>query len=258
MNPMANLQQFRDLLADVKPEVKNKIYQLLAAGPGKASSQIIEISSENGAVFSGQEIDTFRIEMAKNGELNDTELSLTILKSLAGGTSNPAQKVKRKKLHEGFTMVEVIIAGVLIASAMTAFARLAISSMQASNNQLERARIEAAINDNIQLIQRADSLLTYNSIGQGDLDQSEQQLAACDQPALYLKQQLELEGGNLFIESPQLTDETSDNLINRTIDATSMPDIAIIIFELDAPPESNISTESRVSEISPNFQVECL
>ena len=254
---MANLQQFRDLLADLKPEVKNKIYQLLAAGPGKASGQIIEICSENGVVISDQEIETFRREMDESGELNDLELSLKSLTNLAGGISNPAEKVNRKILPVGFTMVEVIIAGLLMASAMTAFARLAISSMQASSNQLERARIEAAINDNIQLIQRADSLLTYNSIGQGDSNQNEQQLAACEQPALYLKEQLELEGGTLFIESPQLTDETSNKLINRTIDATSMPDIAIIIFDLNKPPENNISAESRVLEISPNFQSDC-
>ena len=254
---MANLQQFRDLLADVKPEVKNKIYQLLVAGPGKASCQIIEICSENGVVISDQEIDTFRREMDENGELNDLELSLKNLTNVAGGTSNPAEKINRKILPVGFTMVEVIIAGLLMASAMTAFARLAISSMQSSSNQLERTRIEAAINDNIQLIQRADSLLTYDSIGQGDADQNDQQLAACDNPALYLQQQLELEGGSLFIEPPQLTDESNNMLINRTIDANSIPDIAIITFDLNIPPENNISAESRVLEISPNFQSSC-
>ena len=253
---MANLQQFRDLLADLKPEVKNKIYQLLAAGPGKASGQIIEICSENGVVISDQEIDTFRREMDENGELNDLELSLKSLTNVAGGIYNPAEKVNRKILPVGFTMVEVIIAGLLMASAMTAFARLAISSMQASSNQLERAHIEAAINDNIQLIQRADSLLTYDSIGQGDVDQNDQQLAACDNPALHLQQQLEDENGSLFIEPPQLTDASNNMLINRTIDVNSIPGIAIISFDLNTP-ESNISAESRVLEISPNFQSSC-
>jgi hypothetical protein len=140
---------------------------------------------------------------------------------------------------------------------MTAFARLAISSMQASSNQLERAHIEAAINDNIQLIQRADSLLTYESIGQDDINQNDQQLEACENPALYLQEQLESEDVNLGVEPPQLTDASNNMLINRTIDATSIPGIAIITFELDAPPESNISTENRVLEISPNFQSSC-
>ena len=253
---MASLQQFRDLLADLKPEVKNKIYQLLAAGPGKASGQIIEICSENGVVISDQEIDTFRREMDESGELNDLELSLKSLTKVAGGISNPAEKVNRKILPVGFTMVEVIIAGLLMASAMTAFARLAISSMQASSNQLERAHIEAAINDNIQLIQRADSLLTYESIGQGDVNQNDQQLEACDNPALHLQQQLEDENGSLFIEPPQLTDASNNMLINRTIDVNSIPGIAIITFDLNTP-ESNISAESRVLEISPNFQSSC-
>jgi type II secretory pathway pseudopilin PulG len=254
---MTNLQQFRDVLADLKPEVKNKIYQLLVAGPGKASDQIIEICSENGVVISDQEIDTFRREMDESGELNDLELSLKSLTNVAGGISNPAEKVNRKILPVGFTMVEVIIAGLLMASAMTAFARLAISSMQASSNQLERTRIEAAINDNIQLIQRADSLLTYESIGQGDVNQNDQQLEACDNPALHLQQQLEDENGSLFIEPPQLTDASNNMLINRTIDANSIPGIAIITFDFIKPPESNISAESRVLEISPNFQSSC-
>ena len=84
-----------------------------AAGLGKASSQTVKISSENEVIFSDQEIDTFRKEMNENGELNGLELRITSLKHVAGSTSNPPQKVKRK-IWQGFTMVEVVIASVLM------------------------------------------------------------------------------------------------------------------------------------------------
>ena len=79
-------------------------------------------------------------------------------------------------------------------------------------------------------------------------------MAAYANPALHLKHQNELVDRSHLIESPQLTGETNNKLINRTVDATYMPDIAIIIFDLNKPPENNISAESRVLEISSNLQ----
>ena len=66
--------------------------------------------------------------------------------------------------NEGFTLVEVLIAGVLLAMVMAAVSRLSLSAIANSKYQLDRVRIEAAINDNIQLMQQADSLLEYDSI----------------------------------------------------------------------------------------------
>ena len=61
-------------------------------------------------------------------------------------------------------MVEVLIAGILMASALTAVSRISIAALSSSAHSSERAKIEAAINDNIQTLQKEDSYLTKNWI----------------------------------------------------------------------------------------------
>ena len=46
-------------------------------------------------------------------------------------------------------MVEVLIAGILLASALAAVSRISVAALSGSANLSDRARIEAAINDNI-------------------------------------------------------------------------------------------------------------
>ena len=57
-------------------------------------------------------------------------------------------------------MVEVLIAGILMASALTAVSRISIAALSSSAHSSDRAKIEAAINDNIQTLQKEDSYLT--------------------------------------------------------------------------------------------------
>ena len=64
----------------------------------------------------------------------------------------------------GFSMVEVLIAGVLLASAMTAMSRIMVTVLSGFSNLSARAKIEAAINDNIQTHQKEDSYLTVDWI----------------------------------------------------------------------------------------------
>ena len=61
-------------------------------------------------------------------------------------------------------MVEVLIAGILMAFALTAVSRISIAALSSSAHSSERAKIEAAINDNIQTLQKEDSYLTKNWI----------------------------------------------------------------------------------------------
>ena len=64
----------------------------------------------------------------------------------------------------GFSMVEALIAGVLLASAMTAVSRIMVTVLSGFSNLSARAKIEAAINDNIQTHQKEDSYLTVDWI----------------------------------------------------------------------------------------------
>ena len=54
-------------------------------------------------------------------------------------------------------MVEVLIAGILLASALAAVSRISVAALSGSASLSDRARIEAAINDNIQAMQKEDS-----------------------------------------------------------------------------------------------------
>ena len=57
-------------------------------------------------------------------------------------------------------MVEVLIAGILLASALAAVSRISVAALSGSASLADRAQIEAAINDNIQAMQKEDSYYT--------------------------------------------------------------------------------------------------
>ena len=57
-------------------------------------------------------------------------------------------------------MVEVLIAGILMAFALAAVSRISVAALSSSASLSDRARIEAAINDNIQAMQKEDSYYT--------------------------------------------------------------------------------------------------
>ena len=69
-----------------------------------------------------------------------------------------------RKNCDGFTMVEVVIAGAILVATMTAVAQMGVSALAGNKNLSQRAGIEAAVNNDIQLLQQADSYLTYQSI----------------------------------------------------------------------------------------------
>ena len=184
------------------------------------------------------------------------------------GIRSDSRQIALQKSDSAFTLVEVLIAGILLAMVMVAVSRFSISALVTSKNQLERSRIEAAINDNIQLLQHADSLLTFDSIP----SEEEQQLA-CNDPANYLKTQITESDGSQYVAAPTLKNESNETLINRSVDTTSEKEIAIIVFSFEGPGSTTIAskdpsvllhknemgsaTEQRVLELNPNFQVKC-
>jgi len=171
--------------------------------------------------------------------------------------------------NEGFTLIEVLIAGVLMAMVMAAVSRLSLSAIANSKHQLDRVRIEAAINDNMQLMQQADSLLEYDSIK----GEAEKRLA-CEDPANYLKEKIERKGGKYYVPVPDPKIKSDPMPINRSIDTTSAKDIAIIIYSFESPgsrkstqqasaellydTKMQQATEQRILELNPNFQGKCM
>ena len=66
----------------------------------------------------------------------------------------------QKPINKGFTLVEVLVAGSILLMVMVGVSRVSVQSITSGRNRMERDRIEAAIHNNIQLIQQADAKLT--------------------------------------------------------------------------------------------------
>ena len=147
---------------------------------------------------------------------------------------------------------------------MIAVARLSTQAMAGSNNQKDRQAIEAAINDNIQLIQQADSKITVNRLkdqSDGVLDSTTLIIACGDgsinnNPASFLVQQIQT--GEMNVEPPDIP--TKQQSYNITRDLAILPLGATYITQITYGfngPEKGISRESRVIEISPSFEAGC-
>ena len=80
-------------------------------------------------------------------------MSLRLLKS-------HFQTRQNQKGSKGFTLIETLIAGVLLTLVMTAVGRMSVSAIAGSSNLAERRKVEESIENHIQLVQQADSLLT--------------------------------------------------------------------------------------------------
>ncbi len=166
-------------------------------------------------------------------------------------TANPLRKNKVKRTVNGFTLLEVIIGGAIMATVMVAVARISITGIASSGQQASRSRIEAAINNNMQELQRINHLLTYESI---ESEGEEELETACSDPANYLTTKLE----NADASFPPDDIDTATREIIKLEDSSSIPPsgIAVVTYEFEGP-ETSVSTEKRVLEFYPNFQALC-
>ena len=140
-------------------------------------------------------------------------------------------------------MVEVLIAGILLASALAAVSRISVAALSGSASLSDRARIEAAINDNIQAMQKEDSYYTDAWII--DNEGQEGFKSACSDPPEALRNHLQ----NVAPE-PRLA------AIKRTFDTSSIPGILRITYSFEGP-ERQVKAEQRIIEMTPNFAAQC-
>lgn len=140
-------------------------------------------------------------------------------------------------------MVEVLIAGILLASALAAVSRISVAALSGSANLSDRASIEAAINDNIQAMQKEDSYYTDAwIIENGD---QEALKSACTNPPEALSSHLQT-----------VAPEPRQAAITRTFDISSIPGILRIIYSFEGP-EQQVKAEQRIIEMTPNFAAKC-
>ena len=142
---------------------------------------------------------------------------------------------------DGFTMVEVVLAGVMLVSVMTAVAQMSVSALAGSRNLSMRTGMEAAVNNDIQLLQQADFYLTIDSINAND------QTNACLDPTNHLISYLNVE----------IPDTDLAKLgIDRTMQVGATPDVVEVVYSFVGP-EQGVDDEYRVVELNPNFSAQC-
>ena len=188
----------------------------------------------------------------------------------------PQQFNKRISASKGFTLIETLIAGLLLTLVMSAVGRMSVSALTGSSNIADRRRIEEAIENHIQLVQQADSLLTYDIIPAAHRNGEAGVTRACRKPAEYLANALKKQGSISQGNWKSGTDESLQlfpsfrnpgrNWENQVIDEKINIDtnydydedkaIVKITYTFEAP-ETSVGRESRFLELSPNFQSAC-
>ena len=156
---------------------------------------------------------------------------------------------------------------------MTAVGRMSVSALAGSSNISDRRRIEQAIENHIQLIQQADSLLTYDNVPATHRNGETGVTRACRKPAEYLARALNQKGLisnddwrsnsaeaniQLFPSFPDPGRDLNDVILNEAIKETVYSydedkAIVTITYTFEAP-EANVGLEKRILELSPNFQ----
>ena len=153
--------------------------------------------------------------------------------------------------QQGFTLVEVLVAGVLLASIMASVSRLSTSALASSSKQAERTRIEAAINNNIQNLQMEDSYLRFTEMSPAE------QEASCNNPTEKLK-------SHLLEQVPEPLPDGVSQTIERTFEtlAADGMDILVVKYKFQSPEYKGKSDaeerwEYRRIELNPNFSSQC-
>jgi type II secretory pathway pseudopilin PulG len=150
--------------------------------------------------------------------------------------------MRKQSESSGFTMIEVVIAGVILVSTMTAVAQMSVSALAGSKNRNIRTNIEDAINYDIQLLQKADSYLTYET-----LEKEGKEEEACADTTSYLINHLSKTVDNSELIARQ---------IERTMKVGATADVIEVSYQFTAP-ETDIGTEYRFVELNPNFSAQC-
>ena len=132
-----------------------------------------------------------------------------------------------------------------MAGAMVSVSRVLFSTLTGTSIEIERSRIEADINNNIQLIHQANSKTTLESITPVD------RVLACAAPEVYLISLIEQEKEMQFVPPPTMA--------TRTISINSLDtgwDVIQVTYDFQAP-EKAIKTEQRMIELHPTFSPRC-
>ena len=168
-------------------------------------------------------------------------------------TPKPRQKISASNSRldqdvNGFTLIETMVAGLIMGLTLVAVSRLSISAISTSSHQTIRRKIEAAINNDIQLLQQADSRLKLINIADKE--------TACKDPGLFLRGKLSSNNSDYYVPEPKVSGPSGKRVLRRTIESSKTPIMTQVIYTITAP-EKTINTERRVLNLYPNFHYLC-
>jgi Tfp pilus assembly protein PilV len=171
-----------------------------------------------------------------------------------------AQKLQSQQDQSGFTIVEVLIAGIIMASILMSVARFSAAALAGSSNQRDRQALEAAINNNIQLLQQADSQITKSRLEDGFFNAATHN-SACKDPSQFLIDQIGA-NGELTVNQPVVLATNTDYDLKReeyilNVGNQNSPIIVVkVIYSFQAP-EQSIGLETREVEMNASFESSC-
>lgn len=147
---------------------------------------------------------------------------------------------------EGFSLAEVLVAGLVILAVVVASARLVSTSLAGGQQTAQRQRVEAEIASDLDLVNQQD--LTLKKLLDAELKASNSgNPKVCANPAASLKTSVDAampaEGGSSGLWSRQ-TSTTANGLLQVTYSLLRMP--------------GSSGVETRVVEITPAIQGPCL
>ena len=255
---------FKAFFLALSESQQKELYEAYLINQIDVLERYVSLAVDQGCPLDSDSLHECFASLEASDALDGIALGSEALAVVTGGASNPIHRLDKgstKKSKEGFSLVEVAIAGSMLAFATTSMAQFSISSLSSSANQAQRSAIEAAISDNIATIHHADSSLTWEQV----LLAGDQQIA-CQCPSQYFKQYLN-NGLELFdpsgqsllilpaVTAPSLSPSSSGKLI-RSIEQGHGDGMVLITYQFVAP-EANIDSEKRYLELFPVFAESC-
>ena len=82
---MATIEQFKELQTALSSEDQAQIAELYLTDRDSAVSKMIGIAAEKGVTLTSEEVQSFISQLDEDDELDDIELTASVLSSISGG-----------------------------------------------------------------------------------------------------------------------------------------------------------------------------
>ena len=82
---MGTLQQFKDIKSSLSSDQQSSIYEQFVNDQDGAINKMISIAADKGVTLTSDEVQSFISQLDEDDELDDIELTASVLSSISGG-----------------------------------------------------------------------------------------------------------------------------------------------------------------------------